>query len=274
MPAAKQDQHVPAWDAGTLRAPHAQHDKAARVERMFNAIADTYERFNTVATWGRDAAWRRAVVAAAGFRPDDVVLDICCGTGDMLRAFRRAGPAKLLVGVDFAANMLAQAQKKGPAALPALRAGAAQTGNETGPPAFSPRPHLIRADALRLPLADQSVDVLTCVFGVRNFADLQTGLAEMYRVARPGARVVILEFATPRNVVLRWAHRLYCDLLLPSLGAALSRDRGGAYRYLPRSIRTFLPPEVLTEHLRKAGFRTVRVRRMNLGGVALYQAER
>jgi demethylmenaquinone methyltransferase/2-methoxy-6-polyprenyl-1,4-benzoquinol methylase len=252
MPAANRPPHTTiGWDADSLHDPHAQPDKAARVEAMFDAIAPAYERFNTLATLGRDAAWRRAAVQAAGVQPGDVVLDICCGTGDMLHAFARAAPtARLLIGVDFAANMLKHARKS----------------------CQEPFPALLRADAQRLPLADQSVDVISCVFGVRNFRDLHAGLQEMFRVARRGARVVLLEFATPDNALLRWAHRVYCDTVLPRIGALLSRDRTGAYRYLPRSIQTFEPAPVLASRLADVGFHAVTLRRMNFGGVVLYRA--
>lgn len=240
----------PAWDSHALRNPHGQPDKAVRVEAMFDAIAPTYERVNTVATFGRDAAWRRLTVAAADVRPADAVLDICCGTGDMLRAFAVHTPRpRLLLGIDFSAGMLAAARFNG-----------------------MPVPiRLIRADALHLPLVDASVDVITCAFGVRNFGDLAAGLREMHRVARPGARVLILEFATPKNGLLRWAHQLYCDRVLPALAAIISRDRTGAYRYLPRSIRTFESTRVMAGRIADAGFHAVAVRRMNFGGVVLYR---
>jgi demethylmenaquinone methyltransferase/2-methoxy-6-polyprenyl-1,4-benzoquinol methylase len=245
---------IPAgWDADSLRDPHGQANKAARVQAMFDAIAPAYERFNTVATLGRDAAWRRKAVAAVGVCAGDVVLDVCCGTGDMLRALARAAPtARLLIGVDFAANMLAHAEKRG-----------------QGP--FSV---LVRADAQRLPLADHSVSLITCAFGVRNFRDLQAGLDEMYRVARPGARVVILEFAMPESAFWRWAYGLYCSHVLPWIGAWVSHDRRGAYRYLPRSIRTFEPGAALAARLEKAGFRAVECWPMNFGGVILYRGVR
>ena len=240
----------PSWDTETLRAPHAQEDKAARVEAMFNAIAPTYERVNTVATLGRDAAWRRRAAAAAGVRAGDVVVDVCCGTGDMVRAFAGLSPApKLILGVDFAAGMLANGRFDG--------VGIAV--------------QLIRGDALRLPLADASVDVISCIFGVRNFGELQAGLDEMARVARPGGRVVILEFATPERRLARWAYNVYCDVVLPWLGGWISRDRTGAYRYLPRSIRTFETATMMMRRLEAAGLAAVGAWRMNFGGVVLYR---
>ncbi len=274
----------PAWDRATLRDPHAQPDKAARVEAMFDAIAPTYERVNAVASLGRDAVWRRRALAAAGVRAGDVALDICCGTGDMVRALAACVPAlRLVIGLDFAAQMLAAGRyAEGGArdtpgsglegARGAGQAGSAGKPHRGTPDAGSGAPiQLIRGDALRLPLADASVDVLTCVFGVRNFADLGVGLREMYRVARPGGRVVILEFTLPERAWLRWGYRVYCERVLPLLGRLISQERVGAYEYLARSIRTFEPAAALAERLRGAGFADVTATPMNLGGVVLYR---
>ena len=240
-----------AWDDRTLRDPHAQQDKARRVRDMFDAIAPTYERVNTLATFGRDAAWRRRAVRAAQVRPGDVVLDVCCGTGDMIRAFMAGEPAPAaVVGVDFSAQMLAGG-RYAPSTTPLL---------------------LCRADALRLPVRDASVDVVSCAFGVRNFQDLPAGLRELRRVLRAGGRAVILEFAPPDNALLRWGYELYCNQLLPRLGALISRDRVGAYRYLPRSIQTFDGRGAMERRLPDAGFAHVRSEAMNLGGVVLYVA--
>ncbi len=238
------------WSGDALRAPHAQADKATRVEAMFDAIAPTYELVNTLGSVGRDAAWRRRAVVLAGAGPEDVVLDICCGTGDMLRAFARSAPtASLLLGIDFAAGMLAHASL-----------------DEVDVPV-----HLVRADALRLPVADQAVDAITCAFGVRNLADVQRGLEEMYRVMRPGGRVVILEFAMPEHPVWRAFYRFYVGRLLPLLATLVKRDREGAYRYLARSIRTFETAASMARRLEDAGFAHVEMWRMNLGGVVIYR---
>ena len=242
-----------AWDAASLRDPHGHHDKADRVRSMFNSIAPTYERVNTLATFGRDAVWRRRAVAAAGVRPADVVLDVACGTGDMIRAFARGTPAPArIIGVDFAREMLARGDYAG----------------------ITTSIELIEADALHLPLPDGAVDVISCAFGVRNFQDLQAGLVEMHRVARPGARVLILEFALPGNPLLRFAHRVYCDAVLPRLGKLIARDGGGAYDYLPRSVQTFESRSGMMLRLTDAGFRNVSAQNMNFGGVVLYRGEK
>lgn len=241
------------WDRSSLRDPHNQRDKAQRVQAMFNAIAPTYERINTLASFGRDAVWRRRAVAAAGVRSGDVVLDVACGTGDMIRAFDRCRPPPArIIGVDFAREMLARGDYAG----------------------VTTPVELIEADALDLPLPDGSVDVVSCAFGVRNLRCLQTGLREMARVTRPGGRVVILEFSTPGNRLLRWAYELYCNVALPRLGRLIARDRVGAYRYLPKSVQTFESPESMLRRLEDVGLSPVKMESMHCGGVALYRGQR
>ncbi len=241
------------WDAGALTNPHALNDKAARVEAMFDAIAPTYERVNTFASFGMDGVWRRRTVRAANVQAGDVVLDVACGTGDLVRLFARHNPApSCVIGADFSANMLARGRY---ADLPAPY-------------------HLIRADAQQLPLADASVDVISCAFGVRNFQDLQAGLNEMGRVARPGARIVILEFTMPENNLRGRAYRFYCEYVMPRLATIISGDRTRAYYYLPYSVLSFESHESLQQRLGRAGFVNLTFRRMNFGTVVLHRGEK
>lgn len=238
------------WDDATLRDPHAAADKSARVRNMFNAIAPTYERVNSVFSLGRDAAWRRTAVRLANVRPGESVLDVACGTGDLARAFARAvtAPGRVM-GCDFAHDMLRLALGRGDAAL-----------------------SWCEADALRLPFADASFDIASCAFGVRNFQDLRAGLSEMRRVLRPGGRCVILEFAMPRNAALRRAYELYFRQIMPRLAARMSGDRTGAYRYLPHSVVSFTSPDELRDLLTAVGFAGVTVNPMTLGIVNIFVA--
>ncbi|MCA9255646.1 MAG: class I SAM-dependent methyltransferase, partial [Phycisphaerales bacterium] len=135
------------WDESRLADPHAQPDKARRVQSMFDGIAPTYERVNRVLSAGRDAYWRRRAVELSGIQSTDEVLDIACGTGDFARAFAAARPTRV-VGADFSAGMLALA------------------ANRPAPGEWC------RADALVLPFVDASFDVVSCAFGVRNFQNL------------------------------------------------------------------------------------------------------
>ncbi len=237
-----------AWDAGTLRNPHGQPDKAERVRRMFDAIAPTYERVNRVTSAGRDRVWRRRAVALAAVRADDRVLDLACGTGDLAREILSAGPESV-VGADFAEQMLQFA-----AARPCARLT------------------WCRADAHRLPFADGAFSIVTCAFGVRNFQELGRGLSEMRRVLRPGGRAVIIEFGMPRGRLLRSAYQFYFEHVLPRVAGLISRDRTGAYQYLPRSVETFLDRDGMCTALRAAGFSTAEAHSMTLGVTEIYVA--
>ncbi len=238
------------WDQTRLAAPHTQDDKAVRVRRMFDHIAPTYERVNFIASAGRDRLWRRETVRRADVRPTDRVLDLACGTGDLAVAFGRANP-EVVVGLDFAPEMLARC----------LGRTKARSG-------------WIQGDALRLPFADQTFDITSCAFGVRNFQDLQAGLGEMYRVLKAGGRAMILEFSMPANPVLRGIYHFYFAKIMPILATWISRDKTGAYRYLPSSVVTFVTPRQMIDTLREIGFESASTTGMTFGIVNIYRADR
>lgn len=233
------------WTNEALAAPHEAADKAARVRRMFNAIAPRYELVNSLFSAGRDAAWRRKAVRLAGAGTDDVVLDVACGTGDFARAFAAAGAA--VIGCDFAHEMLRRARGRG-------------QGRMTW----------CEADAESLPFADGMFSLVSCAFGVRNFQDRGRGLTEMRRVLQPGGRVVILEFGKPQGRLLGRCYDFYTNRLMP-LGARLvSGDRTGAYRYLPRSVASFPAADQMTAELSRAGFRRASATALTFGAVYVY----
>ncbi len=130
------------------------------------------------------------------------------------------------------------------------------------------------ADALRLPFADRTFNMTTCAFGVRNFQDVPLGLGEMHRILRPGGRAVILEFAMPRNRTLRWLYGLYLRHVMPRFATFISRDRTNAYRYLARSVTSFVNREELVDQLKAVGFGDVTVVPLTLGVVVAYLAEK
>lgn len=244
------------WDAPRLASPHTQADKAARVRRMFDGIAPTYELVNRLASAGRDRYWRREMVRLAALRPDDILLDIACGTGDVARAFAAATtPPQQILGLDFSLPMLAVA---------------AATDQRAPRDTAGPRTAFCQADALHLPLPDASVSITTCAFGIRNFQDLPRGLGEMHRVLRPGGRTVILEFTVPQRPLLRRIYLFYLQHLLPRLAALVSRDRSGAYRYLPSSVVSFASGEAICASLRAAGFTSVSSIALTCGIVSIY----
>lgn len=216
--------------------PHHAPDKADRVRRMFAAIAHRYDLNNRLHSFGRDQAWRRRVVRLADVQPDDRVLDVACGTGDLTEAFARSRPAAV-TGLDFAAEMLDLARDK---------TRRLNRSRDT-------IPEYIQGDAEQLPFDDASVDIVTIAFGIRNVSDPARAISEFRRVLRPGGRLLILEFSEPRNPILRRFNHLYTQRIMPVTATLLAGDRSGAYRYLPRSVETFLDPPALADHLHESG---------------------
>lgn len=233
----------PAWSQAQLAGdPHAATDKPERVRSMFAAIAPAYDLNNRLHSLWRDQAWRRFAVRESGLEPGEKVIDVACGTGDLSLAFARAG-AGLVIGVDFTLEMLRVARER--------KAG--------------PRITYVQGDAQRLPLADACADVVSIAFGIRNVQDVDLALREFCRVLRPGGRLVVLEFSEPRNPLVRWFNTLYCRQIMPRTATWISGDKSGAYRYLPRSVETFLTPEQLRVKIEATGFTDVRIYPLTLG---------
>ncbi|MCG3137384.1 MAG: Demethylmenaquinone methyltransferase [Phycisphaerae bacterium] len=218
-----------------------------RVRTMFDRIARTYSLVNTLTSAGRDRAWRRELVRMANVQPGDRLLDLGCGTGDLTAEFHRCGLSQM-VGLDFARLMLEQA-----ASRPTVPATWCQ------------------GDALRLPFVDASFDLISCAFSVRNFQNLTAGLQEMYRVLRPGGRLLILEFAMPEQRMIRQLYQFYFTRILPRLATWISHDTSGAYRYLPSSVLSFDHPQQLITQMNQCGFEQLITRRRSFGIVYLFR---
>jgi demethylmenaquinone methyltransferase/2-methoxy-6-polyprenyl-1,4-benzoquinol methylase len=213
---------------------------------MFGAIARRYDLNNRLHSLWRDQAWRRRAVGLCAVGPGDLVLDVACGTGDLSFAFAAADPAAV-TGIDFTPEMIELARCK----AAALR--------------HPPTPQFLVGDALDLPFQAGTFDVVAIAFGIRNVADPGRALAEFRRVLRPGGRLLILEFAEPRIPIFRGLHRLYTRRVMPVTATLVAGDRSGAYRYLPRSIETFLEPGELARRVRDAGFGNLSQRSMTFG---------
>ncbi len=213
------------------------------VQRMFDRVARRYDLLNRLLTFGLDRRWRRRSVRLLDLRSPARVADLACGTGDFCGELHRAGFQA--VGADFSAGMLRHATTPAP---------------------------LVRADVLRLPFRDGSVDGAVCGFALRNLTDLRAFYAEVARIVRPGGRVALLEVAVPTGRVIRWGHRLYFGRIIPIVGGLLS-DRE-AYRYLPASVRFLPAPQALTDQLRAAGFDDVEHRYLTTGIAQLVTATR
>jgi demethylmenaquinone methyltransferase/2-methoxy-6-polyprenyl-1,4-benzoquinol methylase len=201
--------------------------KVRAVEAMFDRIAPRYELMNTVLTFGLDRGWRRRAVRELALPAGSRVLDLGCGTGDLCRGLAASGHRA--AGVDIAAGMLRRAHTEAP---------------------------LVRADVLRLPFAEASVDGVISGFTLRNVVDAGAFFRESARVLRIGGRAVFLEVAEPRSATLRRVHALYFRRVVPFIGGAIS-DRS-AYRYLPASTAYLPEPGVLVRMLADAGFTQAR----------------
>ncbi len=261
------------WTPELLKAPHEAADKSSRVRRMFNAIAPRYELVNSLFSAGRDAYWRHRAVELGGVRPDDDVIDIACGTGDFARAFGMVFPCRV-VGCDFAHEMIVRAATVRERTLPGASANESWIEGHPVREESTCERHWVEADALRLPFRDGTFSIASCAFGIRNFVDLDLGLRETHRVLRSGGRAIILEFTRPSSPVFRRLYEFYADKLMPIAASWVSRDASGAYRYLPRSVVSFLDAGQLCARLSAAGFSHVTATPLTLGVVTVYVAHR
>ena len=228
--------------------------KAADVQNMFDRIAGRYDLMNLVMTMGIDKRWRNAAVRAAKVDPSTRALDVCCGTGDISFLLAEAG-AEHVTGLDFSAGMLEQARKR-------------QGGHRDK--VAAERIEFIQGDALALPFEDDSFDVVTVSFGVRNVEDLALAYREFARVGRPGARIVCLEITRPKTRIANWFYDVWFDRFVPILGGIISRDRA-AYTYLPESTKSFPRPPEHAKVIEAAGIVDVSFKRFGGGIVALHR---
>ena len=233
----------------TPQGARSEREAAEWVRQMFGRVAHRYDLANHLLSFNIDRYWRAHTVARVRdvlARPEARVLDICCGTGDLVRALQRGRPAGALVmGSDFCHPMLVAARAKVGGGM------------------------LFEGDALRLPLADASIDLITVAFGFRNLANYEAGLRELRRVLRPGGVAAILEFSKPPNKLFGAFYDFYSRRILPAIGGALSGSRD-AYAYLPDSVRKFPGPEELAAMMRTADFAEVDFERLTGGIVALH----
>lgn len=255
---------APAPAKGTQpEGAHTEADASRKVREMFTQIAPSYDALNHLLSLQLDRLWRAR--AARRLRPilanpNALVLDLCCGTGDLALALRKSGKARI-IGADFAHTMLVRA-----------RAKSIIGRSHSGMPARPPLP-LAEADALRLPFADSSFDLVTTAFGFRNLANYEAGLREIHRVLKPGGTIAILEFTEPPDGLLGDIYRWYFCKVLPRIGGWLSGD-SAAYTYLPKSVARFFRPPELASLISAVGYDSVDYKVWTLGTVALHTAQR
>ena len=238
-------------------------DASNKVREMFTQIAPRYDLLNHLLSLQLDRLWRARTARLLQpilDRPDALVLDLCCGTGDLAFALSRAGKARV-VGADFAHAMLVRAREKHPAPAPQ------PIQNPTSRMCF------FEADALQLPFAGACFDLVTTAFGLRNLANYEAGLREIQRVLKPGGTIAILEFTEPPNGLLGDFYRWYFCKVLPRIGGLISGERS-AYTYLPKSVARFFRPAELAALMSAIDYRSVDYRVWTLGTVALHTAVR
>jgi demethylmenaquinone methyltransferase/2-methoxy-6-polyprenyl-1,4-benzoquinol methylase len=227
---------------------------SAAIREMFTSIAPRYDLLNHLLSMNIDKLWwRRTARAFADVlqRPDACVLDLCCGTGDMAFALqRRAGTRTRILGADFSHAMLQRAFSK-------------SRGSSL---------EWIEADALSLPFASNSFDLVTSAFGFRNLADYDAGLREIFRVLKSGGQCGILDFGEPKGVVGSF-YRFYFRRVLPKIGTLVSGVRG-PYSYLPRSVTNFPEPYEMLKRMRAAGFAECGWTAYSFGIAGLYRARK
>lgn len=230
-------------------------DKAAgKIQAMFSRIAPRYDLLNRLLSGGTDLLWRREAARLLAPEAGERHLDLCSGTGDLaLAVARRSGGGARVVAADFTFEMLVLGKEK----LRGLRSTIAEAG----------------ADGLRLPFADATFEGAAAAFGVRNFEDLDRGLAELFRVLKPGGRLVVLEFTPEPTGPLAPFVRFHVKRVVPLLGRLVSGDRS-AYQYLPDSVGRWPAPEPLAAKMRAAGFTTVDVRLLAFGIAAAHVARK
>ena len=234
--------------------PQFNTAKGAAVQEMFAQIAPSYDRLNHLLSLNIDKRWRRFTVkklADVLARPNALALDLCCGTADL--TLELAQHARV-VGADFCHPMLV-------------------IGNDKLAQQQARRASLSEADALHLPFADSCADAVTVAFGLRNLENVPGGLAEIYRVLKPGGRAAILEFSRPILPGFREAFAFYFHHILPRIGSLISGS-SVAYTYLPKSVSNFPDQKRLAEMMRQTGFSNVRYHNLSLGIAALHLGDR
>ncbi len=217
--------------------------RAGKVNELFATIAPRYDLLNDLQSLGQHRRWKRRVVAGAAPQPGERALDVCCGTGDI--AFGLAAGGAEVVGLDFNAPMLAVAGRK-----------AAAFGSNA--------PRFLEGDAMRLPFPDAQFDIVTVGYGLRNLVSWEMGLREMVRVAKPGARLLVLDFGKPDNPQWRAVYFGYLRLVVPLLGLVACRN-ASAYAYILESLRHYPAQRGVEVSMRNLGLSQVRVENF-LGG--------
>ncbi len=218
-------------------------ERERSIQQLFDSIVFTYDLLNRILSFGIDLRWRRSLVGIAGDMRNKNVLDMCCGTGDLSRLLYDKGAC--VFSLDFS--------------IPMILKGIEKSWIKGWP---------VSADACRLPFKDKTFHFITIAFGVRNIPDIKNFVSEAVRVVKPKGRLIILELTRPDNIFIGFIYKLYLTKLLPLLGGVISGNFR-AYRYLSRTISTFIDPVDLREMLISSGFKDIKFFRKTFGVAAI-----
>lgn len=234
--------------------PYSDSDltKKQQVEQMFDNISGKYDLLNRILSMGIDVSWRKKVVKSVKKENPKTILDIATGTGDLAIAMAKATDAKI-TGFDLSAGMLEVGRKK------------VKEQN------LENRIEMIQGDAEKMPFADNSFDVITVAFGVRNFENLKNGLDDIYRVLKPGGKFIILEFSQPEAVPMKQLYTFYSRYVLPKIGKKISKDQS-AYTYLPDSVKAFPYGDEMKKILKNSNFVEPYDKKLTFGIASIYES--
>ena len=238
-----------------MKPYNTEKSKKEEVREMFDNIAPTYDKLNHILSLSIDKVWRRRVVRLVRRMKPERIMDLATGTGDLAIKMAKRIPQARIMGVDLSENMLAVAAEK------VRRMG------------LDDHIALYQGDAEQLDVNDGVLDVVTVAFGVRNFGNIEKGLSEIWRSLRSGGHIVILEFSTPRNWLVRKVYELYSQHVMKPVGGMVSKDKK-AYDYLPDSIVEFSTPKEVLAMMEKVGFKEPRRRSQSFGIAQIYIAQK
>ena len=228
--------------------------RAAKVGDLFAAVARRYDFINDLQSFGLHRRWKWLAAQLANAQPGDRALDVCCGTGDL--AFALAAQGADVVGLDFSEAMLAVAKFK-----------------IQNPKSKVRRPQFLHGDALQVPFSEASFEIVTVGYGLRNLASWEAGLSEMVRVAKPGGRLLVLDFGKPDCALWRTVYFTYLKLVVPLLGLTFCHN-AGAYAYILESLKRYPAQRGVEAKMRELDLKNVRVVNLLGGAMSINYAEK
>ena len=239
------------YGAESILPYNEEEQKGLQVERMFDTIAGKYDLLNHTLSFGIDKLWRKKGIAyLRPFAPKQI-LDIATGTGDLAIQLQRQLHPDHIIGADLSEGLTAEGRQK-----------AEQAG-------LSAHITFERQDCTALTYEDNRFDAVTAAFGVRNFERIEQGIAEMYRVLKPGGHLMILELSTPEHFPMAQSYHLYSSVFIPLIGRVLAHNKA-AYHYLPASIKVVPQGRVMTELLQRVGFKEAHAQTFTFGVCSMY----